>query len=120
MQKTVSHEFHADWMNAHYCDKHHTLMVGDSNDDSVNLYDVPRRLMIRFVRNFLFLHTTSEPDLLPSRKWSVEDLSEQEIAYLQEIQAGLNEFFAPPTIESKEVTVVELPKKRGPGRPRKK
>ena len=118
MQKTVSHEFHADWINAHYCDEHHTLMICDQNDDSVNLYDVPRKLMIRLVRNFLFLHTSSEPAL--PHKWSVEDLSEQEIAYLQEIQAGLNEFFAPPTIESKEVTVVELPKKRGPGRPRKK
>ena len=118
MQKTVSHEFKADWLNAHYCDDHGTLMVGDTNDDSVNLYEVPRSLMIRLARNFLFLHTSSEPAL--PRKWSVEDLSEQEIAFLQEIQAGLNEFFAPPTIESKEVTVVELPKKRGPGRPRKK
>lgn len=117
MQKTVSHEFHADWLNALYCDEHHTLMIGDSNDDSVNLYDVPRKLMIRLARNLLFLHTSSEPAL--PRKWSIEDLSEPEIAYLQEIQASLNEFFAPPTIESKEVTVVELPKKRGPGRPRK-
>ena len=85
MQKTVSHEFHADLINAHYCDEHHTLMIGDQNDDSVNLYDVPRKLMIRLVRNFLFLHTSSEPAL--PHKWSVEDLSEQEIAYLQEIQA---------------------------------
>ena len=118
MRKTVSHEFHADWMNAYYCDKHHQLMIGDENDDSVNLYRVPRSLMIRVARNFLYLNTTSNERV--QCRWSLEDLSEQEIAYLQEIQAGLNEFFAPPTIESKEVTVVELPKKRGPGRPRKK
>ena len=118
MQKTVSHEFNAEWMNAHYCCDHGTLIVGDREDNSVNIFDVPRPLMIRFCRNLLALRTASEPEL--PRKWSVEDLSEQEIAYLQEIQAGLNEFFAPPTIESKEVTVVELPKKRGPGRPRKK
>ena len=118
MRKTVSNEFHADWMNAHYCDDHQTFIFGDSDDNSVNLYGFSRSLMIRVIRNFLFLHTTSEP-VIP-RKWSVEDLSEQEIAYLQDIQAGLNEFFAPPTVECKEVTVVELPKKRGPGRPRKK
>jgi|TARA_B100000085_G_C18490107_1_gene490940 hypothetical protein len=117
MHKTVSHEFHAEWMNARYCDDHECLIVNDRNDDSVNIYDLPRPVMIRLIRNLLFLHTASEPAI--PRKWSVEDLSEQEIAYLQEIQAGLNEFFAPPTIESKEVTVVELPKKRGPGRPRK-
>ena len=117
MRKTVSHEFHADWVNAHYCDEHHTLMIGDADDNSVNLFDVPRQMMVRFARNFLFLRTTSEH--VTPRKWNIEDLSEREIAYLQEIQAGLNEFFAPPTIESKEVTVVELPKKRGPGRPRK-